>query len=103
MGTVVPFPSKVAATAIRIPLYGEDEVNFTVGILNMFGADVVLKHPLWAHPGTATKGNLRGYSPHFVIEAFRIAHNSGLFSTKGKRLLERILANVEQVSLTKEG
>jgi len=84
-------------------LYGDDEVNFTVGIINMFGRDVTNLHPLWYYPGEATSKNLKAYSPHFVIECFKVALGSGMFSHKGRRVLEKILSSVEEVPLTKEG
>jgi hypothetical protein len=69
----------------------------------MFGHDVVRLHPLWFHPGEATTKNLRAFSPHFVIECLKIALESGIFSTSGKKILNKILASVEVVPLSKEG
>lgn len=100
MGTVVQlFPKK--KIAYRIPLYGEFEVKLTVAIINLFGSEVK-RAQLACIPPFATTKNLKLYSPTFVIDCLRRAHDSEIFSAKGRATILKILANIEEVDLHKE-
>jgi predicted nucleic acid-binding protein len=100
MGTVVQlFPAK--QIAYRIPLYGEFEVKLTVAIINLF-SDGIKREQLARVPPFATISNLKLYSPEFVIDCLRRAHNSEIFSIKGRTTILKILANTEEIKLHKE-
>ena len=102
MGSVVQlFPTKQRQVAYRIPLYGDFEVKLTVAIINLFGTEID-KGPWACVPPFATTKNLKLYSPLFVIDCLKRAHDSKIFSTEGRAMLLKILASIEEVELHKE-
>ena len=89
---VIPFPNKRSSPSYTISLYGDDEINMIIAAINLFSEQVTGQKYFQA----AYRNNLKSFKPVFVIECLKAAYESDIFSTKGRKIITNILANVNE-------
>jgi len=86
---VYNFPNVQKNIGFKIPLYTEIEVDISVLCINSFSC----------LPNKITKKNLGDIDPKFVIESLQKAKLSPFITTQTKLIIDKILNNVEKISL----
>jgi hypothetical protein len=98
MGQVVNFirrkePEAKAIIGYRMSFYSEEELEIALVALNMFGWEQI----------RYTKSNLKGIDPLFIKRCLLRLKHLDWISRDGRRLIDNIISNVEEIYQEKAG
>ena len=86
---VYKFPEIQKNFGFKIPLYTETEIEISVLCVNSFSC----------LPNKINEKNLGELDPKFVIESLQKAKHCQYITTHTKKIIDKILNNVEKISL----
>lgn len=89
MAKIYQFPEPVIRYGYKIPLYTDEEISFTIICVNAFSQ---LQYKI-------TETDLSNIDPTLVVDAITKAKQSNLLSNLSFKLANKILNNVEKISL----
>lgn len=87
--TIIEFPKKEKSYGFKIPLYTDIEIEISLLCINSFSS----------YPNKITVKDLSEIDPCFVIESLRKGRHCQYITPLSKRIIDKILNNVEKISL----
>ncbi|NBO99946.1 MAG: hypothetical protein EBU90_07425 [Proteobacteria bacterium] len=86
---ILEFPKTEKSYGFKIPLYSNIEIEISLLCINSFST----------HPNKITAKNLSDIDPKFVIESLTKGRQCQHITPLSKRIIDKILNNVEKISL----